>query len=84
LGRVEKGEKCSVEGCANTAIRSLSMNTVRGSGLKLRDTKRAYLCHDHYREFKKLSKADRKIDTLRWRSTASKAASYHPKGAGIE
>ena len=84
LGRVDKGEKCSVEGCSNDAIRSISLNTVRSSGLKLKDTKRAYLCQEHYKEFKKRSKADRKIDSLRWQASGGGKSSYHPKGAGYE
>jgi hypothetical protein len=84
LGKIEKGEKCCVEGCNNTAVRSLSKNTVARSGLKLRDTRRAYLCQEHYKEFKKRTKADRKLESMRWSTFGGKASSYVSKGAGYE
>lgn len=47
---------CSVDGCENPAVRSISLERYRESkiGLKLKEnTKRVYLCREHYKEFKK-------------------------------
>ncbi|MGB9787059.1 MAG: hypothetical protein ACP5IE_09305 [Infirmifilum sp.] len=56
MGRVDKGVKCSVEGCDNDAVRSISLENYKRSGvnLKLKEgTKRVYLCREHYKEYKK-------------------------------
>lgn len=56
MGRIEKGVKCSVEGCENEAVRSISIENFEKSGLKLKlkeGTKRVYLCKEHYKEYKK-------------------------------
>jgi len=71
LGRISKGEKCSVVGCSNPAVRSLSTEKVGTSGLKIGEVRRAYLCESHYKEFKKKV---RKIETLeRWRRMGGRA-----------
>jgi hypothetical protein len=58
LGRIDKGVKCSVSGCSRDAVRSLST----------KKTKAAYLCKEHYKEFKKKTKKDKTID--KWRYSA--------------
>jgi len=65
MGRIEKGAKCSVSGCSNPAARSLATERVTRAGLKLESSRRAYLCRDHYKEFKKKSQKDRLLE--RWR-----------------
>ncbi len=65
MGRIDKGEKCNISGCNNEAERSISADKVRAAGLKVNDEKHAYLCKDHYKEYKKKSKKDKQID--RWR-----------------
>jgi hypothetical protein len=66
MGRVEKGQKCNVSGCGNESARSLSVDKVRAAGLKIGGAeKRAYLCKDHYKEYKKGSKKDKQLD--KWR-----------------
>jgi len=65
LGRVAKGVKCSVERCKNDAVRSLPVDKVKTSGLKVSDERRAYLCKEHYKEFKKETKKDRVLE--KWR-----------------
>jgi len=65
LGRVEKGAKCSVSGCGKEAVRSISAEKVKAAGLKVGSEKRAYLCKDHYKEFKKKTKKDKQLE--RWR-----------------
>lgn len=65
MGRIEKGEKCSVSGCGMEAERSISAEKVKAAGLKIDSDKRAYLCKEHYKEYKKKSKKDKQID--KWR-----------------
>jgi hypothetical protein len=68
LGRVDKGVKCSVSGCGRDAVRSLSADRVKLAGLKILSEKRAYLCKEHYKEYKKKTKKDKQIE--KWRYTA--------------
>jgi len=65
MGKVAKGQQCSVVGCSATAIRSISPEKVAHAGISIGTARRAYLCKAHYREFKKLSRKDRQID--KWR-----------------
>jgi hypothetical protein len=65
LGKVAKGIKCSVIGCSNDAIRSLPTEKVKAAGLKMSEVRRAYLCREHYKEFKKNTKQDRILE--KWR-----------------
>lgn len=71
MGRVSKGVQCSVEGCENKATRSLSVDRVTAAGLKVQGTRRAYLCKDHYKEYKKATKKDKMLDKWRYRSEMS-------------
>ena len=64
VGRISKGTKCSVAGCDDDAIRSVSLPKAKSAGLDV-EGKRAYLCKDHYKEFKKGSKKDKQIE--KWR-----------------
>ena len=69
LGRIDKGVKCSVSGCGREAARSISTEKVKSAGLKVGgDEKRAYLCREHYKEFKKKTKKDKTLD--KWRYSA--------------
>lgn len=65
MGRIAKGVKCSVTGCGNDAIRSLPTEKVSAVGLKVGESRRAYLCKQHYKEFKKGTKKDRVLE--KWR-----------------
>lgn len=65
MGRVDKGAKCSVSGCGKEAVRSISSEKVKAAGLRVESEKRAYLCKDHYKEFKKKTKKDKQLE--RWR-----------------
>jgi thymidine kinase len=66
MGRIDKGVKCSASGCGREAVRSLSAEKVRTAGLKVgSDERRTYLCKEHYKEYKKKTKRDKKIE--RWR-----------------
>jgi thymidine kinase len=69
LGRIDKGVKCSVSGCGKEAARSISTEKVKSAGLKVGSSeKRAYLCREHYKEFKKKTKKDKTLD--KWRYSA--------------
>lgn len=68
MGKVGKGVKCSVSGCGKDAARSLSAEKVRMAGLSVGSSeKRAYLCENHYKEFKKRTKKERKIEQWRFK-----------------
>ena len=43
MGRIEKGEKCTIKGCGNPAIRSLAAEKVTKAGLQIEGSRRAYL-----------------------------------------
>jgi thymidine kinase len=65
LGRIDKGVKCSV--CGKDAVRSLSADKVRSAGLRIGTSeKRAFLCKEHYKEFKKKTKKDKQLEKWRY------------------
>jgi hypothetical protein len=67
LGKVDKGVGCGVVGCANQAQRSLSRSALGGSGLSVGgEGRRVYLCHDHYKAWKKATKKSKDIERSRW------------------
>jgi hypothetical protein len=70
LGRIDKGVKCSVSGCDKDALRSIAAGKVTAAGLKIRTERRAYLCKEHYKEFKKATKKDRTLE--KWRHQGSR------------
>ncbi|HXQ93121.1 MAG TPA: hypothetical protein VN739_08955, partial [Nitrososphaerales archaeon] len=59
LGKIGKGVSCSVTGCKNPAERSISRDQMGGSGLSVSGDRRVYLCHEHYKVWKKTTKKDR-------------------------
>jgi hypothetical protein len=62
---VTKGTTCTVKGCSNPAVRSLAAAKVSAAGLKIEKGRRAYLCKEHYREYKKKTKKEKRLE--RWR-----------------
>ncbi|MBS7625126.1 MAG: hypothetical protein QXF59_03955 [Candidatus Bathyarchaeia archaeon] len=68
MGKVSRGAKCSVEGCDRDAVRSLDPEKVHAAGLKIKSERRAFLCKEHYKEYKKATKKDRVVE--RWRKIA--------------
>jgi len=67
LGRIDKGVKCGVSGCGREAVRSLSTEKVRSSGLNVGSgERRAYLCKEHYKEYKKKTKKDKQLEKWRY------------------
>jgi len=67
LGRVDSGINCNVEGCSEPAVRSISADKVRAAGLRVGSERRAYLCKEHYKSMKKLTKKDREIEMMRYK-----------------
>jgi len=67
LGRVGKGVKCSVSGCGGDAIRSLSSEMVKSAGLNVGGERRAYLCKEHYKEYKKKTKKEKMLEKWRYK-----------------
>jgi len=65
MGRVSKGERCSVKGCDEPAVRSLPADKVTRAGLNVGDVRRAYLCKLHYKEYKRRTRKDRKLELWR-------------------
>lgn len=66
MGRIDKGVKCSVSGCGREATRSLSTEKVRSAGLNVGSSeRRAYLCKEHYKDYKKRTKKDKQLE--KWR-----------------
>lgn len=67
MGKIEKGISCSVSGCRDPAERSMSRGQIAGSGLSVGgDARRVYLCHQHYKQWKKSTKKDREAERARW------------------
>jgi hypothetical protein len=67
MGRVDRGVNCSVGGCENTAERSISgTKASMAPDLGLGGSKHVYLCKEHYKEWKKATKEDRKNERARW------------------
>ena len=67
MGIIGKGAKCNVSGCDNDGIRSLNTKRIEEAGLRVStDGKKAALCKDHYKEWKKETKSDRSLDRARF------------------
>ena len=68
MGRIERGVNCSVNGCTNTAERSISGSKASMASDLIVNTanKRVYLCKQHYKEWKKATKEDRENERARW------------------
>jgi len=63
----EEAEPCLVPGCGAPAVRHLSLTEARKvfSGLPEKG-RRAPLCRDHYREWKKSTKKARQLERATW------------------
>ena len=67
MGKIDKGQKCSVSGCSRDAERSISGDKARGAGLNVGSAeKRVYLCKEHYKELKKKTKKDKTLEKWRY------------------
>jgi hypothetical protein len=62
---VRNDDKCNVVGCQNPVERSIARDAAEEGGLEITmDAKRAHLCKEHYRQWKKNTKKDREIGSL--------------------
>ena len=66
MGKIDKGVTCSVSGCTEKAVRSVSIALTKRAKLKVEDSRRAYLCQNHYRAFKKENRKNQKLERMRW------------------
>jgi hypothetical protein len=63
----KKERVCSVSGCKNTAVRSISMGSAGKAFTHFKEeSRRAYLCKEHYKKFRKATKKDRVLERLDW------------------
>ncbi|HLM70022.1 MAG TPA: hypothetical protein VK423_01380 [Thermoplasmata archaeon] len=63
----EEEENCLVPGCGAVAARRLSLTEARKAFSGLPDRgRRAPLCRDHYREWKKATKKARTLERATW------------------
>ena len=68
MGKIERGIECSITNCKANAVRSIAAGKVTATGLKTDAERRAYLCKEHYKEYKKASKKDRTLEKLRYKN----------------
>lgn len=60
-------KECEVKGCSSEAARSVSAKKVAKSDLSVEAERgNIHLCKDHYKQFKKSTKEDRKLERLGW------------------
>jgi len=65
MGKVGKGVRCTVTGCGEEAVRSVSPVDVSRAGLKSTSSGRGYLCKNHYKELKKKLRKDKELERMR-------------------
>lgn len=62
-----EGKTCEVKGCSEPAHRSISIKKLSKSGLSLEGkTGNAHICKEHYKEYKKATKEERKLERIGW------------------
>ncbi|HDO20414.1 MAG: hypothetical protein NDF53_02325 [archaeon GB-1867-097] len=72
MGRIRKGEICSICGCERRAVKSMAFSTAINALSKLNlkvknsNARRIYLCEFHYKLFKKATRKDRMFEKW-WR-----------------
>jgi len=69
MGKVRKGVQCSVKECNKQAVRSISYVDFSNAKLPFEVESvgnRVYLCKEHYKEYKKATKRERKLEKWRW------------------
>lgn len=62
-------ELCDVSECKNPVKRSLSRKKVSDALPELKfknESRRAHLCKEHYKEYKKKTKKERELERLGW------------------
>jgi hypothetical protein len=67
MGLIAKGAKCSVKECGEDGVRSLTASKVEGTGVGIPNgLKKAILCKEHYKEWKKATKGERDTEKARF------------------
>ena len=67
MGVIAKGAKCNVSDCDNDGFRSLNTKKIEEAGLRVSSSgKKAALCKEHYKEWKKETKEERSLDRARF------------------
>ncbi|NIM44273.1 MAG: hypothetical protein GTN80_00935 [Nitrososphaeria archaeon] len=67
MGKVTKGVQCYVSGCEVRAVRSVPMGKASSAGLKVGTSRgKAYLCSEHWKEYKKAVKKEKRLERWRW------------------
>ena len=57
-----------MSGCSKEAIRSLPNAKVKSAGFDVGSSeRRAYLCKEHYKEYKKKTKKDKRLEQWRYK-----------------
>ena len=65
---MDKLRICSVVGCNNPAVKSVSVDRMQGVDLKVTPHgRRVYLCKDHYKIYKKQRRKIEKYERMRWK-----------------
>ena len=63
-------DKCSVKGCEEPVKRSLSAKAVQKAlpdiQLKVKKPRKVRLCKEHYKDFKRATKEERKLERMGW------------------
>ncbi len=65
MGKISKGIKCSVAGCEEKAVKSISTQRIPSSMNIKGSSRRAYLCEAHWKQFKKLTREQQKLEKMR-------------------
>lgn len=67
MGKVSKGQGCSVSGCSSNAVRSVSKETAAKAGLSTQgEGRRVYVCDTHYKALKKARRREERLERMRW------------------
>jgi hypothetical protein len=68
MGKVDKGIACSVQGCDQIALRSMSgSKAAMAIDLMINSSnKRFYICSQNYKDWNNASKDDGEIERARW------------------
>ena len=67
MSPVEESVPCALAGCGGVSVRSLARSEARKAFPKLSEQgRRAPLCKDHYKQWKKATREARKLDRLAW------------------
>lgn len=57
---------CSVKGCDKESFQTVSADKVHDLFPLKEEKTKIHLCREHYKEFKRKTKKDRKLDRLDW------------------